>query len=344
MAMENSINDLKRYILLSGIPLEFSVSKKFQEMGFLDLGEYHYERDGKSFSIDILAREALHNSDDKKIPSLYIDFLVECKYKEKNHKWFFIPFEAKAHKIEIDGKIKRAMSSTRSSSWYHNVIELPPPTPKKWEENFGWSIEDIRLGDLETCNKGVEVYKNGCNPASIQEAVSQVLFGTSHAFFEIISEKFIGEFSSRDKEIFIKIPIIVTTAELFIPKKYIDLDDFIKYKPDKFFKKVGALVLEPGIPLSLKKYSRSLREILLNQLRNSESVSEEDIKYVEEITEYFPDMRPNCIFIINYDTIEEEIEKIKKIYLEEFERYKSIQKKTLEMEKIQKRAKRPVKK
>jgi hypothetical protein len=67
MKQQSEYSKFKQFLLRSGIPLEASIAQKVQKQGFIDQGEYPYERNGKIFSIDInvektLALTSLHRS------------------------------------------------------------------------------------------------------------------------------------------------------------------------------------------------------------------------------------------------------------------------------------------
>jgi hypothetical protein len=82
----------KDHLLSSGVPLEYSVIRIFEELGIRDPGEYRYERatpDGLSqvFSVDVHAKKVDPHRD------LHIECLVECKYRHDGTKWIppFLP-------------------------------------------------------------------------------------------------------------------------------------------------------------------------------------------------------------------------------------------------------------
>ena len=80
---DNNDGKIKDLFLRSGIPLEVSTISQLQTLGIEDRGEIKYERDGKEFSTDMQGHIEFELTQKLK---LLLNFSVECKYKEKNHK------------------------------------------------------------------------------------------------------------------------------------------------------------------------------------------------------------------------------------------------------------------
>lgn len=83
----------KERFLSSGIPLEFVLSKKLEDLDIGLIAEHDYlkiDENGRerSFSVDLLSMRRLENG-------VALDILYECKYKKPNTQWISIPRRVK---------------------------------------------------------------------------------------------------------------------------------------------------------------------------------------------------------------------------------------------------------
>ena len=80
----------KKFLLRSSLPLEANVSKICQKEGMMDLGEFFYKRGEVICSVDILARDVHRKKANDLEFGAFIDFLIECKYREPHKNGFFL--------------------------------------------------------------------------------------------------------------------------------------------------------------------------------------------------------------------------------------------------------------
>jgi hypothetical protein len=196
----------KDHLLSSGVPLEYSVIRIFEELGIRDPGEYRYERKTEEglpqiFSVDVYARKL----DVRR--TLYIDCLVECKYRHDGTKWVFVPRE------------------------YGEMFE-PGPNFANLFVTMDQCCVDRKLdrGILEKfeqtyplCARGIELLPEDANPKTIEQAVQQLRYAVVAKAIDAIDwQLFWGDIPTP---MFVIIPIIVTTAELWRLKVGVTVED-----------------------------------------------------------------------------------------------------------------------
>jgi len=82
----------KDHLLSSGLPLEHSVIRELKQHGFLSPREFQYERKNEHgvptlFSVDVEATNILAER------KIWLDLLIECKYRHDSTQWVFNPDE-----------------------------------------------------------------------------------------------------------------------------------------------------------------------------------------------------------------------------------------------------------
>ena len=215
-------SELKKLLLRSGIPLEVSVTKKLKDMGITDLGEIEYERDGKIFSTDI------HVFKLKKIyKNIFasLEFVIECKYKERNHIWLFLEFPQR-----YDFPSNLSFGDDIVNKFFRDSLDI---SYFKFPKN---------LKDLPVANKGIELIiekndKGSINPSIIPESISQAIFGSIKVYRDSVEEileyliDFIENNGAEDTSYVLYtnvIPLIITTSRLYKLKSNVSLEDIEK--------------------------------------------------------------------------------------------------------------------
>lgn len=195
----------KEHFLSSGVPLEHSVSQIFEKLEAWDPGEFTYEREDETgtprvFSVDI------HSSHIDVKRNFWLESLVECKYRHDGTKWLFTP------------------------------REYNPLFGRDFDELFvvldqccgDREVNRVALGSFRSnyplCTKGIEILPDNANPKTIEEAVQQLRYAVVAKSLDALQHQ-IDELLGKPTPIFIIVPIIVTTSELWRLKPGVTVDD-----------------------------------------------------------------------------------------------------------------------
>ncbi len=191
----------KDRLLSSSIPLEYEIAKILTQNKFSVSFDYAYQRlDGqleKEFSVDIKA-DAFWPFNENAAVKANIDLLIECKYRNPNVSWLFIPelIEEEYSKFSSKGVIKLIDEFSQAANR---------------DSAFGLPV-------CETCLKGVEVNtQNGeVHDSGITHGISQLVYSLPLLVKEHIYRCLSG--SIDEAYPYILCPILVTTAELRLLK------------------------------------------------------------------------------------------------------------------------------
>jgi hypothetical protein len=189
----------KDLFLSSGVPLEYSVAQIFEELGSWRVEEFSYERkneDGASqiFSVDV------HSAYNSRKHDVRLDILAECKYRYDGTKWIFTPSETHHHE---------AMWGVDFSPLFLALDECS--VDRKVDRDFLG-----RFGqDYPLCKNGIEILPEDTNPKTIEQAIRQLRYAVvAMGLRRIDHQRYI--LSIREPSpIFVIVPVIVTTAELW---------------------------------------------------------------------------------------------------------------------------------
>ncbi len=184
----------KDHFLSSGVPLEYSTTRILKQLEFTAPREYRYERIGETglptqFSIDIYSSYILTE------PNLWLDLLVECKYRHDGTRWVFTPTEDDLH-----------------SPRYEDMFVLLD----QYDISRRVSRDKVRsyARDISMCGKGIELLLDDKNPKAIEQAVHQLRYSVvSRAVDSIVHQ--VDELLGTPPPIFVLLPVIITTAELW---------------------------------------------------------------------------------------------------------------------------------
>jgi hypothetical protein len=223
--MEKHFKVLRDSFLKSGIPLETSVFGKLLKLSFQDYGEVEYEREGKIFSTDLNLLYGVDLFDDF---MLDINFIIECKYKVKEHKWFFMNFP---HSLNDSIGMRYSFSNLAFSGL---VVPMLDKLGDSNPDNFPMiDFTSSNLLGVPLVNKGVELIGEKMNHDIITRAKFQSIFVSIKTHKENIGS-ILELFSLKDYDpdgksrlfpSFMTISIIVTTADLFKFKKGVTLEE-----------------------------------------------------------------------------------------------------------------------
>jgi hypothetical protein len=180
----------KDALLGTGLPLEHDVKEYLKKRDCIARFEHSYLRPDENrverqFSYDIDASLIR--------PPHFVDFMVECKYRQPTVKWLFAP-------DEYGGP-----DELESNDFMHAMDHFVP-IAFAHEGTFPRTLGPC-------CAKGVELTTEGANEKSIAHAISQLAFGfVSHVTDAVEHQVF--RLLARDV-IFYHVPMIVTTARLY---------------------------------------------------------------------------------------------------------------------------------
>lgn len=290
MASNIKWSSTKNYLLLSGIPLEASVSKILQKLNILDLGEFYFKRDDKFFSIDSWSHFILRRNPQDYL-DFNIDFLIECKYRVENRGWYFIPYKENRDRNE-------RLPFPRHNS-FNNLLCFY--SDNKFQKDFSQYYidlaDEIIPKDISICDKGIEIYDDGFVPDSITESIYQISFATAKRIHDAITIEIEDNLSQFGSIIF---PIIVTTADLFVLNSTVSLEK-IKESNDsqEVCKEVGEILLLGSRSLDCINWlDNKIKSYNFNEKRFTEDEFHRDFSYI------FPQWCASRIYIINYKYLE----------------------------------------
>jgi hypothetical protein len=196
-----SNKDWKDHLLSSGLPLEYSVVQCLRQLGVERPKEYRYERTNEYgiptiFSVDVHATV---------IGRVWLEFFIECKYRHDATRWIFTPDE---------------YGNWLDEGFHDAFIALDQLT----EEYIDSRHIDGYAAKYGLCGKGIELLANDKNPKSIEQCVQQLRFALVEQAVEGLIHQ-VQELLGKPNPIFVLIPIIVTTAELWRLRPGVTIED-----------------------------------------------------------------------------------------------------------------------
>jgi hypothetical protein len=184
----------KDFLLSSGLPLEYAVSKILANAGAIGNEVFHYQRRNElniqtDFSVDIESTY-VHGND------LWLEMLVECKYRHDSSKWVFTPAEYR---------------SVLGPEFNHVFLSLDDLA-----DDYTINTDAIeRFSSLyRLANDGVEILTTDANSKSIANALCQLKYAIPNKIASALEHQIDHMLGDRSP-IFIILPIVVTTAELW---------------------------------------------------------------------------------------------------------------------------------
>ncbi|MBI5000928.1 MAG: hypothetical protein HZB92_05305 [Euryarchaeota archaeon] len=155
------------------------------------------------------------------------------------------------------------------------------------------------------CNKGIELLENDINSESINHAIFQVLFGVPNNTINEIASNIKSGGIGDEVQVHITVPVVVTTAELYLLNKGISIESIKKSsKTDMILTKVNSIEYQLNPPLHLKEYSRFLI------MKYQKNLPEKLYECLIHDTEYIP----SRVYLFNYNNLTSELKKLLRSY------------------------------
>lgn len=277
----------KDHLLSSGLPLEQSVMQILEQLGIEGPIEYNYERNNELgiptiFSIDVYAPQIYHELERQ---SLWLNIFCECKYRHNSVRWLFTPYEfgrwslARPHDIFI----------TLDQMTGPKVIDT---------EHFNYFAKKYKL-----CKKGVELLENDVNNKTIEQCIQQLRYGMINDLVDSLvhqSDKLLGPISP----IFILLPIIITTAELWRIRPGITIQNIREASElDHIGHKLDSLIIfEPPNPLFSQYTLTKLNEGLSDSQKSKidRRLKKIGLYGYSHFSSYFSSKHPSYFLVLNY--------------------------------------------
>lgn len=271
----------KDYFLSSGLPLEYEVFNYLNFKNCITYIEHSYLRNDEnlienSFSIDMTSTYLSEEAD------ISFKMLIECKYRNENTKWLFIPGEY------IDGEIS-------------NHSFLHPNDYFIKEQRFRNIFKNMcRFAPL--CLKGVEISNGGKNTKSINQAISQLSFAMADIVISDMKYQLSG---GHNNTLFLNIPIIITTANLYRMNEGTTINDIkASNSIEEISKKENCIILQSAPNQDLSKHNLNIFSSFLNEyeedeLNRSLISGEKDIRTILELKAFHS--CPKAIIVMHYE-------------------------------------------
>ncbi len=196
----------KDKLISKGIPLEFEAARILIANGFLVTADYTYARDDfgqlKDFSVDIHAEIDTPFKKSKEWTGI-LNLLVECKQRNPNVRWLFLPDinERDLSPIKF-GETLRVVDNFTYSSF------IPIQSTSEFDK------------DVSFCYKGVEIDEKTGNvwDSEIRHGISQLKYALPTLLVDKIT------WSGREVP-FLFCPILLTNSKLMILNNDVTTDD-----------------------------------------------------------------------------------------------------------------------
>lgn len=236
----------KTGLLKTGLPLEFVTTNILNKLDHKIFGEYPYIRPNESkelkeFSVDIRTYKTLDNYNDERL--IILSMLVECKYRQPGTSWIFSPYPSDLIPLGI-------LNSTEDIV----PVRIENEAVLKFEQKIGYCISGVELSPDGTGNT------NGAKHGLFQLKFAMPEFlkndyanGLEHTYYE-------GRF------IDLSCAVLVTTADIRLIKKDINLDDFKSAEDlDAVTELKEAIILNETPGPQLQEFADSIAEDLFKK-------------------------------------------------------------------------------
>jgi hypothetical protein len=208
--MTESNKKWKDALLKTSLPLEYVVAGLLNDLGFGIQGEYHYLRPNESglsteFSVDIWAVNHLFRKN-RRIWGAF-NYLIECKYCHPGIKWLFSPHSSSDTEYLFEG------------SAIYTLDKLC--TRQIFDKRPIWNLTKR----FPLCFKGVELLQSDATAQNIERGRLQLRYGAPRLAIHLYETQMM---IFHDDELHVEFicPVLVTTAQLFVLKKGLSLNDF----------------------------------------------------------------------------------------------------------------------
>jgi hypothetical protein len=261
--------DWKDALLKTSLPLEYLIASKLSNKGCGIQGEFHYLRPNENgvvteFSVDVWASSPLI----KKKGGLWghVNYLIECKHCHDSVKWVFAPHT------------KNDVEQLSEKSIVHVLDRLC--TRRIFDKTPLWQLGSI----YPSCYKGIELQTKDATAQNIEKGRHQLVYGAFGLAVHLSGVQ-MNMYHDEDLHIEFLCPILVTTADLYILKRGLRLEDFTKAKShDDISTPAPALILTNPYSHLFSDYSDSQLSALHNRKILIKSRVEQLEKLVNKIT------------------------------------------------------------
>lgn len=188
----------KSHLLSSGLPLEFAVARILASKRFAVEADYTYAREDagilKDFSVDISAWGFPPVADPDELTA-ELRLLVECKYRHDGTRWLFTPDPNDPDFAVVQ---RRPISMWTEFTW-RNLDRRPL---NQLQETLGVAL------------KGTEIRGDGVFDSELRHGALQLQYALPRLLSEAIDFNLTSH--PEDNHPFLLLPILVTTAELWM--------------------------------------------------------------------------------------------------------------------------------
>lgn len=284
-------NKWKDYFLKSGVPLEYEVKKLLDKHLCSTKFEHSYLRKDKT---DVLT-EFSYDLNSVFIDEMnYFDLMIECKYRDPSTNWVFLP-EYKTNKTSL------SLNSILHPNDHFTI-----------ENKYNFELFEMPFL-AQTGLKGIEITSDGQNPKTITQAVNQLSYGLSRQYLEGMIEHLESNNGIEDM-IFYHIPIIVTTANLYLLNENVSIDDIKKSNDiNDIATEQTDLVINCNTGKDLEIYNRQIFNVLLDRFDKSYLKKRLKSKFddVEMMISVLSRIHcPSSIYVINHKSGTDSFEKL----------------------------------
>lgn len=276
-------NKWKDYFLKSGVPLEYEIKNLLDKYGCLTAFENSYLRKDKS---NILTEFSYDINSTLVEESNFFELMIECKYRDPSTDWIFLPGQ----------KINRKSLSFNSI--------LHPNDHFTIENKFNFKTYEMPFL-AQNGSKGIEITNDGQNPKSITQAINQLSYGLSRNYLDAM----ISQLESNDgleDMIYFHIPIIVTTANLYLLNENTSIDNIKESNNlEDIATKQKHLAINCETGKDLENYNKEIFNNLLkrfdkNYLKNRLESDFDDVETL--ISVLSKHSCPSSIYVIHHDS------------------------------------------
>jgi hypothetical protein len=250
--------------------------------------EYCYERKTAEGALQVFSVD-VHSTKIDTDRQLWVESLVECKYRHDGTKWVFMP----QNYGEFFGPDLADLFVTLDQCCLDR--KLNPSILSKFEQKYS------------LCAKGIELLPDDANPKTIEQAVQQLRYAVVAKALDAMEHQVDRELGIPTP-IFVVVPIIVTTAELWRLKVGMTIEDVrgaediaavadthdvlvLLQRPDNLNKR-------DTVTRFLERFGPSQRQDRLNDL-----LRQTNNNGFSFFVDYFSTYTPSLFIVISYNRI-----------------------------------------
>ncbi|MDR7867898.1 MAG: hypothetical protein RIN56_13915 [Sporomusaceae bacterium] len=272
--------DWKEIFLSSGLPLEHDVRQTLEELNISHPSEYKYERLNENgipitFSTDIFGQKEYDSK-------LKLNIFIECKYRHDNTKWVFTPDRYEFFYCEF--------CETFTSLDILSTYKL----------NYG----RFNNQEYSLCYKGVELLRDNSNPKAIKEGIQQLKFAVIDNLIHSLDIQ-LASFGYKTP-IFVLVPIIVTTAELWRIKEGLSINDIRQAKNiEEVAEQKDIVILRETPDNELNRFTREKFKEIFNEekiRKFNQPLATSMYGRFEHYVDWVANNYPSMYVILNYAT------------------------------------------